>query len=56
MNEDLLRDVEQAARQEGLVQILKYSLMVVSSVPMLVIYPFIQKHFVKGLIVGAIKG
>jgi multiple sugar transport system permease protein/putative aldouronate transport system permease protein len=56
MSEDLLRDVEQAARQEGLVQILKYSLMVVSSVPMLIIYPFIQKHFVKGIIVGAIKG
>jgi multiple sugar transport system permease protein/putative aldouronate transport system permease protein len=56
MSDDVLKDVEQATRQEGLVQILKYSLMVVSSVPMLIIYPFIQKHFVKGIIVGAIKG
>jgi ABC-type glycerol-3-phosphate transport system permease component len=28
----------------------------VASVPMLVMYPFIQKHFVKGIMVGAIKG
>jgi len=39
-----------------LAQLLKYSLMVVASIPMLVLYPFIQKHFVKGIMVGAIKG
>jgi ABC-type glycerol-3-phosphate transport system permease component len=30
--------------------------MVVGSLPMLILYPFIQKHFVKGMMVGAIKG
>lgn len=36
--------------------LLKYALIVVSSVPMLIIYPFIQKNFVKGVMVGSIKG
>ena len=56
MADDMMRDLDVAARQEGLAQILKYSLMVVASLPMLMIYPFIQKHFVKGIMIGAIKG
>ena len=40
----------------GLEHVVKYSLIVVATVPMLVIYPFVQKHFVKGVMVGAIKG
>ena len=42
--------------KENLAQMLKYSVIVVSSVPMLILYPFIQKYFVQGLMVGAIKG
>lgn len=56
VSEDLFMDVETQRRQEGLAQLLKYSLMVVGSLPMLILYPFIQKHFVKGIMVGAIKG
>ncbi|MBE7011040.1 MAG: carbohydrate ABC transporter permease, partial [Ruminococcaceae bacterium] len=33
-----------------------YATIVVSSVPMLCLYPFIQKYFVKGVMVGSIKG
>lgn len=35
---------------------IKYSVLVVASVPMLVIYPFVQRFFVKGVMIGAIKG
>jgi putative aldouronate transport system permease protein len=35
---------------------LKYALIVVSSFPVLVIYPFVQKHFVKGMMIGSLKG
>jgi len=35
---------------------MKYSLIVLSSIPLLVAYPFAQKYFVKGVMVGAIKG
>ena len=37
-------------------QSMKYGVIVVASVPVLVLYPFIQKYFVKGVMVGAIKG
>ncbi|MCG8453672.1 MAG: carbohydrate ABC transporter permease [Spirochaetales bacterium] len=49
-------NVEALAAQEGLAELLKYSLIIVASIPMLLIYPFVQKHFVKGVMVGAIKG
>lgn len=35
---------------------LKYAVIIVSSFPMLILYPFLQKFFVKGIMVGAIKG
>jgi len=34
----------------------KYALIVVSMVPVLIIYPFVQRHFIKGIMIGAIKG
>ena len=37
-------------------QSMKYGVIVIASVPVLILYPFIQKHFVKGVMVGAIKG
>ncbi len=36
--------------------VLKYSLIVVATVPILVVYPFVQKYFVKGVMIGSIKG
>lgn len=37
-------------------QTLRYSVIVVSTVPLMLVYPFIQKHFVKGIMLGAVKG
>jgi ABC-type glycerol-3-phosphate transport system permease component len=34
----------------------KYALIVISMVPVLVIYPFVQKYFIKGIMIGALKG
>lgn len=39
-----------------LAELLKYALIVVSTVPLLLVYPFVQKNFVKGVMVGAVKG
>ena len=49
-------DMEQMARAEERAQIMKYSLIIVGSLPMMLIYPFVQKYFVKGVMIGAVKG
>lgn len=47
---------EDMMRLRELQYVLKYSTVVLATVPMLCIYPFVQKHFVKGVMVGSIKG
>ena len=42
--------------QARYVELIKYALIMVSTVPILVLYPFLQKYFVKGVMIGAIKG
>ena len=49
-------DSSTAAKIEEREEVMKYCVIVVSTVPMMVLYPFIQKYFVKGVMVGAIKG
>lgn len=44
------------AEKIKMAEAVKYSAIVVSSIPMLIIYPFVQKYFVKGVMVGAVKG
>ena len=34
----------------------QYSLIVIASAPVMMLYPFIQKHFVKGIMLGSLKG
>ena len=43
-------------RRLQLKESMKYGIVVLSSLPVLVIYPFLQKYFVKGMMIGAIKG
>ncbi len=45
----------QASNQE-LVNLLKYSLIVITSVPVLIIYPFVARYFNKGVLIGSVKG
>lgn len=51
-----LNDLANIEKMEQRAELMKYSLIVVSSLPVMVIYPFVQKHFVKGVMIGAIKG
>jgi len=37
-------------------ELVKYCTTVVATVPILLVYPFVQKHFVKGVMIGSIKG
>ena len=47
--------VEQSERL-ALVEVLKYAVIVFGSLPVLILYPFVQKYFVKGIMIGSVKG
>lgn len=49
-------DVQTMLRKEYLQDLLKYAIIVVSTVPMMVLYPFVQKYLVKGVMLGSLKG
>jgi multiple sugar transport system permease protein/putative aldouronate transport system permease protein len=51
-----ISDVNQLMARQQLQDLLKYSLIVVASAPVLIIYPFVQKHFVRGVLIGSLKG
>ena len=51
-----LVDEDTLLAKQGLADLLKYSLIVVSCAPIIAFYPFIQKYFVKGVMIGSIKG
>lgn len=55
MSADML-DPEAMAQMQTLQQILKYAVIVVSTAPMLCLYPFVQKYFRQGVMIGSIKG
>jgi ABC-type glycerol-3-phosphate transport system permease component len=50
------QNLAQQLEQQQLANVLKYALIVISSLPVLLIYPFVARHFTKGVMVGAVKG
>lgn len=52
----MLTDASALSKLQGMTELLKYAVIVVASVPVLAIYPFVQKYFVKGVTIGAVKG
>jgi putative aldouronate transport system permease protein len=55
-DQDMMVDATTMAARQGMKDLLKFSLIVVACLPMLILYPFIQKYFVKGVMIGALKG
>ncbi len=56
LNEVSAASQDFAADKMPLAESIKYATIVVATVPILFVYPFVQKHFVKGVMVGAVKG
>ena len=56
MNSISSADADYMTKRLYTVRAMKYAVIIVSSVPMLIIYPFVQKYFTKGVMIGAIKG
>ena len=58
LDSEMLNNMDEAAAATLMERrdLMKYSLIVVASVPVMLIYPFVQKFFVKGVMVGSVKG
>lgn len=52
----MIADIQSTAEMAKIAEQLKYATIVVSSLPLLVMYPFFQKYFDKGIMVGSVKG
>jgi putative aldouronate transport system permease protein len=52
----MLNDVREMIERQKAAELIKYGVIVVSNLPVLMLYPMVQKHFVKGVLVGSLKG
>jgi multiple sugar transport system permease protein/putative aldouronate transport system permease protein len=52
----VMMDETLMAARLGMAELLRYSLIIVSSLPVMMIYPFIQKYFIQGVMIGSLKG
>lgn len=55
--QEMMQMSEESATQQALMAAsIKYAVVIVANLPVLLLYPFLQKYFVKGMMIGAIKG
>ena len=52
----MIADIQSTAEMSKVAELLKYATIVVSSLPLLIMYPFFQKYFDQGIMVGSVKG
>ncbi len=52
----MIADMQSTAERARLAELLKYATIIISSLPLLVMYPFFQKYFESGIMVGSVKG
>ena len=52
----MIADIQSTAEMSKVAELLKYATIVVSSLPLLIMYPFFQKYFDSGIMAGSIKG
>ena len=55
-NTETMTDPTAAAALRDMAMVVKYSVIVVATIPIICVYPFIQKYFVKGVMIGSVKG
>ena len=53
---EIVEDAEAALEMQQMTATIRYSVIVVATAPILCVYPFIQKYFVKGVMIGSVKG
>ena len=53
---DMVEDAANLAAQQRLGDMIKYGIIIASSLPLLILYPFLQRYFIQGVMIGAVKG
>lgn len=53
---DLVASAEDAVKKQQETEIMKYALIIVATLPLISVYPFLQKYFAQGIMVGSVKG
>ncbi|MCR2803575.1 carbohydrate ABC transporter permease [Paenibacillus soyae] len=56
VNSSMMIDVESYAAKLRVTELIKYGVIIIASLPLLILYPFLQRYFVKGVMIGSIKG
>ena len=52
----MIADIQSTAERAKMAELLKYATIIISSLPLLVMYPFFQTYFDAGIMAGSIKG
>ncbi|MFD0670841.1 carbohydrate ABC transporter permease [Cohnella sp. GCM10027633] len=53
---NLVSDIQTAVEQQRIVALIKYGVIIVAALPLLILYPFLQRYFVQGVFIGSVKG
>ena len=53
---DMVEDASNLAAQQRLGDMIKYGIIIASSLPLMILYPFLQRYFIQGVMIGAVKG
>lgn len=56
VDSSMMIDVDSYAAKLRVTELIKYGVIIVASLPLLILYPFLQRYFVKGVMIGSIKG
>lgn len=55
-NQEMLTDMWDIIERQKTAELVKYGVIIVSTIPLLCVYPFVQKFFIKGVMIGSLKG
>ncbi|MFD2672568.1 carbohydrate ABC transporter permease [Marinicrinis sediminis] len=53
---NMMANIDNLVAQQRITELIKYGVIIVAAIPLLILYPFLQRFFVKGVMIGSVKG
>lgn len=53
---DMVSDIDSLLAKQRVSELIKYGVILIAAAPLLILYPFLQRYFVKGVLIGSVKG